>query len=369
MERRRGRILQEEEENDPVNKLPSRKLYRELDESTSTTFCELANAVRSTLGPFNSIGGEYKNGILRACCATSEMGTGSTTKSERYNFLYYWLGDKIWDKLQEGSNRETDFTGIMFSICEDIKSTCGNPGYQILCGSVNRNIFNEGKIIYDYVKDYTALQGYVSTGANSCGTPYEQNIVKIKAACATVNGRCPRMPTNRDPYCAWFRENEDKCSDEELGKLPCSTPKKPSAGDDFDLGDAVVDGGSDCSPSPESCVSKPKPNPNPNQAGSSGSFSDADLADGVSGGEGKGGSDGGGSHRKEGEEGPASSNVTSIAIPSALTAVGLPALAYIFYKYKPFFLRKHNHSGRNRRSIRKEFNEFDDDDDDGSSTE
>uniref|UniRef100_A0A0D9RT19 CD99 molecule (Xg blood group) n=1 Tax=Chlorocebus sabaeus TaxID=60711 RepID=A0A0D9RT19_CHLSB len=88
---------------------------------------------------------------------------------------------------------------------------------------------------------------------------------------------------------------------EKEDKKPTATPKKPSAGDDFDLGDAVVDGGNDDPPPPN--PPKPKPNPNPNQAGSSGSFSDADLADGVSGGEGKGGGDGGGSHRKEGEEG------------------------------------------------------------------
>uniref|UniRef100_A0A2I3HM39 Uncharacterized protein n=1 Tax=Nomascus leucogenys TaxID=61853 RepID=A0A2I3HM39_NOMLE len=83
-------------------------------------------------------------------------------------------------------------------------------------------------------------------------------------------------------------------------KKPTAIPKKPSAGDDFNLGDAVVDGGNDDPPQPN--PPKPKPNPNPNHPSSSDSFSDADLADGVSGGEGKGGSDGGGSHRKEGEE-------------------------------------------------------------------
>ncbi|KJP84898.1 hypothetical protein AK88_05468 [Plasmodium fragile] len=54
--------------------------------------------------------------------------------------------------------------------------------------------------------------------------------------------------------------------------------------------DAVADGGND-DPPPLN-PPKPKPNPNPDQSGSSGSFSDADLADGVSGGQGKGGEGG-----------------------------------------------------------------------------
>ncbi|NP_001308299.1 CD99 antigen isoform f precursor [Homo sapiens] len=66
-------------------------------------------------------------------------------------------------------------------------------------------------------------------------------------------------------------------------KKPTAIPKKPSAGDDFDLGDAVVDGEND-DPRPPN-PPKPMPNPNPNHPSSSGSFSDADLADGVSGGE------------------------------------------------------------------------------------
>uniref|UniRef100_A0A2K6KIA7 CD99 molecule (Xg blood group) n=1 Tax=Rhinopithecus bieti TaxID=61621 RepID=A0A2K6KIA7_RHIBE len=118
-------------------------------------------------------------------------------------------------------------------------------------------------------------------------------------------------------------DNEDK--------KPTATPKKPSAGDDFDLGDAVVDGGNDDPPPPN--PPKPKPNPNPDQAGSSGSFSDADLADGVSGGEGKGGSDGGGSHRKEGEEADAPGVIPGI-VGAVVVAVAGAISSFIAYQKK-----------------------------------
>ncbi|XP_011733333.1 CD99 antigen isoform X1 [Macaca nemestrina] len=123
------------------------------------------------------------------------------------------------------------------------------------------------------------------------------------------------------------------------GKKPTATPKKPSAGDDFDLGDAVVDGGNDDPP-----PTKPKPNPNPNQAGSSGSFSDADLADGVSGGEGKGGSDGGGSHRKEGEEADAPGVIPGI-VGAVVVAVAGAISSFIAYQKKKLCFKENAEQG------------------------
>ncbi|XP_005592936.4 CD99 antigen isoform X1 [Macaca fascicularis] len=126
------------------------------------------------------------------------------------------------------------------------------------------------------------------------------------------------------------------------GKKPTATPKKPSAGDDFDLGDAVVDGGSDDPPPPN--PPKPKPNPNPNQAGSSGSFSDADLVDGVSGGEGKGGSDGGGSHRKEGEEADAPGVIPGI-VGAVVVAVAGAISSFIAYQKKKLCFKENAEQG------------------------
>ncbi|XP_011789684.1 PREDICTED: CD99 antigen [Colobus angolensis palliatus] len=125
-------------------------------------------------------------------------------------------------------------------------------------------------------------------------------------------------------------------------KKPTATPKKPSAGDDFDLGDAVVDGGNDDPPPPN--PPKPKPNPNPDQAGSSGSFSDADLADGVSGGEGKGGSDGGGSHRKEGEEADAPGVIPGI-VGAVVVAVAGAISSFIAYQKKKLCFKANAEQG------------------------
>nr|XP_054329332.1 CD99 antigen isoform X4 [Pongo pygmaeus] len=106
-------------------------------------------------------------------------------------------------------------------------------------------------------------------------------------------------------------DNEDK--------KPTAVPKKPSAGDDFDLGDAVVDGGN-------------------------GSFSDADLADGISGGEGKGGSDGGGNHRKEGEEADAPGVIPGI-VGAVVVAVAGAISSFIAYQKKKLCFKENAEQG------------------------
>ncbi|XP_003814431.1 CD99 antigen isoform X1 [Pan paniscus] len=125
-------------------------------------------------------------------------------------------------------------------------------------------------------------------------------------------------------------------------KKPTAIPKKPSAGDDFDLGDAVVDGEND-DPRPPN-PPKPMPNPNPNHPSSSGSFSDADLADGVSGGEGKGGSDGGGSHRKEGEEADAPGVIPGI-VGAVVVAVAGAISSFIAYQKKKLCFKENAEQG------------------------
>ncbi|KJP85386.1 hypothetical protein AK88_04986 [Plasmodium fragile] len=78
---------------------------------------------------------------------------------------------------------------------------------------------------------------------------------------------------------------------------PTDTPSKgtPGHGKTSDKKDGAPDGDGGNDDPPPLNPPPPKPNPNPDQSGSSGSFSDADLADGVSGGEGKAGGDGAGS--------------------------------------------------------------------------
>ncbi|ANQ09256.1 KIR protein [Plasmodium coatneyi] len=347
------------------DKLPSENVYALFKEgNTCTTWTtrgrgcnqSVKAAVQGGLRSFNmedeNLSGEIVRNHYRACNGKKLDGTPSYF--EPCHFFYYWLGYRIKNEVKEPHELNT----VMTSIYGNLTNTKCTNSCSKLYPQMDKNIFDKRKEIFDYSYNYNILSKDQGDNRYLCSEDCSTYLDGLKGAYSSVQSSCSET-TGGDTFCNEFNREYENSFQNGEPKLQCqTTAKKPSAGDDFDLGDAVVDGGNDDPPPPP----KPKPNPNPNQAGSSGSFSDADLADGVSGGEGKGGSDGGGSHRKEGEED--SSNVT-IAVPSALAAVGLPTIAaLLFYKYKPFFLRKHNHSGngRRRRSRRREFNEFDDDD-------
>ncbi|KJP85426.1 hypothetical protein AK88_04929 [Plasmodium fragile] len=127
------------------------------------------------------------------------------------------------------------------------------------------------------------------------------------------------------------------------GKDGAANPAEPN----------TVDGGNDDPPP----LNPPKPNPNPDQSGSSGSFSDADLADGVSGGEGTAGGGGpthggpggavGGGTRGSSDAGWDAPTPATPYVPPGLTwenvkpytpaiipaVVGIGVIAFFLWKY------------------------------------
>ncbi|XP_066213798.1 CD99 antigen [Saccopteryx leptura] len=112
------------------------------------------------------------------------------------------------------------------------------------------------------------------------------------------------------------------------------TSKKPSTPSDdggFSLDDALNDQGHG-DPGPP----KPKPNPDPRQPGSSGGFSDDDLAHGTSGGAGGHGGEGegGGSPRHDGEGQADSPGVVPGIVGAVVVAVAGAISSFIAYQKK-----------------------------------
>uniref|UniRef100_A0A2K6GHZ2 CD99 molecule (Xg blood group) n=1 Tax=Propithecus coquereli TaxID=379532 RepID=A0A2K6GHZ2_PROCO len=110
-------------------------------------------------------------------------------------------------------------------------------------------------------------------------------------------------------------------------------------GDDFNLEDALGGGGHN-DPAPPN-PPKPKPNPNPNQPGSSGGFSDDDLAHGTSGGD---GDSGGGSHRNEEEQADAPGVIPGI-VGAVVVAVAGAISSFIAYQKKKLCFKENAEQG------------------------
>nr|XP_026237287.1 CD99 antigen isoform X2 [Urocitellus parryii] len=121
---------------------------------------------------------------------------------------------------------------------------------------------------------------------------------------------------------------------------PTKAPKKPSDdGNGFNLEDALGGGGGghDAPASPN------EPKPRPNQPSSSGGFSDSDLLDGTSGGEGHGGGSDGGSPRNEGQETNSEGVVPGI-VGAVVVAVAGAISSFIAYQKKKLCFKENDAS-------------------------
>ncbi|XP_063099122.1 CD99 antigen isoform X2 [Cavia porcellus] len=116
-------------------------------------------------------------------------------------------------------------------------------------------------------------------------------------------------------------------------KKTTEAPKKPPSGGDLDLSEAL-DGAGDANPvaprQPE-----PKPNPKPNQPGSSGGFSDSDLAD-AAGGDGGRDGHGGSKPRHDGAapEAEQPQGVIPGIVGAVVVAVAGAVSSFIAYQKK-----------------------------------
>ncbi|GAB69460.1 hypothetical protein PCYB_002090 [Plasmodium cynomolgi strain B] len=257
---------------------------------------DVTNKVWDTLKIWNldvwSKNGNFATGIVRNYYYACMKNTGNASDNTPCYFLYFWIGAKLNENLKDGQQLQR----VMNSIYDKLKNFQFKYKNSNKCNNIyphmNTYLFEHAKNLFDWKYNYDALKKRAQRGECSCIEKYTAQLESAKSTYGTVSSICENG--GPDEYCTKFNSVRNQWNPQNLPKLEC---KEPSAGDDFDRGDAVVDGADD-----EQQPSKTKPKPNPNQAGSSGSFSDADLTDGVSGGEGKGGSDGGVSYRIEGEE-------------------------------------------------------------------
>ncbi|ANQ08479.1 Variable surface protein Vir7-like [Plasmodium coatneyi] len=396
--------------------LPSRKdLYEKMsrgEDSTDCAYPDKKENAKKQLGSYlkEEDSEEYSEKILKAWCRVHRTGRVTKSNDDLCYALYYTIGNIVSQHVLHADSFSSAMDAVYSELGKLVNGTkCGK-----ICHSINKDQFDWKKITYDYTEDRVLMESYLSAMGNSCNEAFLKHLQNINEAYKAVHPTC--KDSTSGTCCKQFQEIFERNQRGETLKLDCElvpgssgtgstgnqntgSPRPGSTGtwnpgssgsgstgtwNPGSSGTGSTGNQNTGSPRPgstghqspgssgQASTATCSPGSCTNQAGSSGSFSDADLVDGVSGGEGKGGSDGGGSHRTEGQE--AGNPGVVPAVTGALAAVGLPALAYFFYKYKShlFFLKGNNSSSggsrRKRSAIRRKFNEFDDDDDDYIST-
>uniref|UniRef100_UPI001AA004DD CD99 antigen n=1 Tax=Ictidomys tridecemlineatus TaxID=43179 RepID=UPI001AA004DD len=160
--------------------------------------------------------------------------------------------------------------------------------------------------------------------------------------------KAPRKPSDDGGAAGSPRALSSCCSpsaDLSLAALEAPGPvtkivPKPWQGNGFNLEDALGGGGGghDAPALPN------EPKPRPNQPGSSGGFSDSDLLDGTSGGEGHGGGSDGGNPRNEGQDSNSEGVVPGI-VGAVVVAVAGAISSFIAYQKKKLCFKENAGQG------------------------
>eukprot|EP00366_Plasmodium_knowlesi_P001380 XP_002258877.1 KIR protein [Plasmodium knowlesi strain H] len=245
---------------------------------------------------------------------------GNPSYAERCDYFYYWLGSKVSDRLKGSS----EFAEVMNEIYGKLREIPGTNECGTVTTAVDAVSLIQRKRMFDYYHDYSSLRNMLPNSEPQCNDTFGSYLQGISDAYTAVEGDSRRSP---DAYWDKFWGQHKGVISAEIRNLTCTvSPKKPSAGDDFDLGDAVVDGGNE---GPDAELKGPKVK------------GDVDVSlPKVEGGDGNGDGSGG----------------VGGMVGGTLATVGLPAIGFYLYKYtdvfdgikKSLFGGSNNTVGRNR---------------------
>ncbi|ANQ07939.1 Uncharacterized protein PCOAH_00021350 [Plasmodium coatneyi] len=306
-----------------LNKLPSVKIYKQLDgkaESYSNKDCntEVMQGLQEKVTDNST-----REKIMRVLCYIHEIKGNKGEGRTWCDLFYYWMGGILSEALTD----DFDFQSTMNSCYSRMDGSKEKHGCNFMY-LFEKKLFKALKMLFHYKLDEVIIKKQLEGGNKKCTEKYHTYLEDVKKAYKKIKQNCTNE-RNRECYNKFEELYEGYENEEDLG-LNCELT---GAGH-----------GKEAEGSPNQGK---KAEGSPNQG---------KKAEGTP------------NQGKKVEGGSAASSAIAPAAVSggALAALGLPALAYFFYKYKPFFLNKRNHSGggsRKKRSLRRKFNEFEEDDD------
>ncbi|ANQ09014.1 KIR protein [Plasmodium coatneyi] len=194
-----------------VEDLPSRKVYKafgkngEHGKHTCTDITnweeQMEEIVTTALSSPLFDGLDYVKEIAQASCLLSKLKTDSSSCSRICDFFYFWLGDKLCEKVKN----IIKVRSIMQGIYQKLGSNNGQCNYQEMNDNFGCPNFRRAKTIFAYYHDYktiwTALKDSKSRGSSSCCTAYNDYLQQAQYAYGQIQAG---WSLNQDDYFAEF---------------------------------------------------------------------------------------------------------------------------------------------------------------------
>ncbi|KMZ96453.1 hypothetical protein PVNG_05438 [Plasmodium vivax North Korean] len=176
---------------------------------------EFYNAAKVKLKE-NHLNEEVSEQILKGLCYVYRKSFVKESVKYICNFLYYWLGDILSDKM---SNKV-----VFLDVIRDLFNILENHKGKICTAPINYHInvenFKNIKLFFDYSEDYNNYIGQLNTHNPPCNEKYKNYLQKYVDTYNKFQRECQDKRTYYG-YCDLFNKYFDKKNPTHLSKWTC----------------------------------------------------------------------------------------------------------------------------------------------------
>ncbi|SBS91869.1 PIR Superfamily Protein [Plasmodium ovale curtisi] len=209
--------------------LPSKKFYNKLD-TLENIYCFVHSEkertikdIKSKLNVYEHIV-NYSDKIVNVLCKTSTLDAENSECNEHCNYLFYWIGDILFDKLID-VNLFSAITNELHTLMNSV-----SPKHKCNCKfsfiGFNKENFNEIKEAYFYYKNHNYINSILQHYNGRCVDDYNNYLHESYNKYHKVYEACKNL--NSEIYCNQLKGKDSIYSGEKLPALTCGRVEKPS---------------------------------------------------------------------------------------------------------------------------------------------
>ncbi|ANQ08967.1 KIR protein [Plasmodium coatneyi] len=204
----------EDNEEEGLKDLPSRKKYKELDKkANSDNNGNCSSKVKEELGK-NNINGNVKNRIMGAFCHIYTMESGRRKREGWWDYFYYWVG-----RMLSKNRDDTYFQAAMKGCKGGMDDSQSKHDCDFLRAPEERKVFEASKITFDYYKDKDTIMDEVRPQGGQCPKEYNTYLEKVQLAYKIMRAKC--RGGNSYEWCKHFKDQYPEYTKKKTLKLKC----------------------------------------------------------------------------------------------------------------------------------------------------
>ncbi|SBS94272.1 PIR protein [Plasmodium ovale] len=185
-------------EDSEITALPSKVTYYKLDEASKVDLPQKNPYWNDYIKNSNIKYSRNSTAILNVFYYIKNLDTNEIFYRERWNYLYFWLGSKLLDSLENSV-----FKQVMNAL-HTVRSTNveNSDMYNDDMFKIGTEEFMNLKKIYDYLQNYTKIKARIDYPGAPCSALYKDYVTKTYSFYKKEKERCAQNDT--DNYCKVF---------------------------------------------------------------------------------------------------------------------------------------------------------------------